>query len=282
MYIAHKKDDGKVQTIMEHITNTARLAGQFAKPFGSEQCAYLCGMLHDIGKYSAKFQRRILEGGNSVDHSTAGAVEIDKRMQTIGFLLAYCIAGHHTGLPDGGSLADTGDAPTLHGRLKKRIESYEQFETEVNMAAFSTEPALEIRPLERAGFSVSFYIRMLFSCLVDGDYLDTEGFMSDGINRNIGEDFDTLNCKLDEYIKPFENPTNAINKKRTEILDSCIQKSVWDKGLYTLTVPTGGGKTIASLAFAIKHAILHKMNRIIYVIPYNSIIEQNAAVLRKY
>ena len=278
IYAAHVRDDGTIQSIMEHSVGTALLAKKFGSVFSGEDHAYLCGMLHDIGKYSEKFQKRILEGGHIVDHSTAGAIEINKLIPTIGFLLAYCIAGHHTGLPDGGSKADTSDESTLSGRLKKKLENYYEYTAYMNPELLLNEKLLPIKPIGGIGFSVSFYIRMLFSCLVDADFLDTEYFMDNGSKRTTCESIKILYNKLDKYIKKFENPVKEINKKRTEILHCCIDKSVWDKGIYTLTVPTGGGKTISSLAFALKHAKLHKMDRIIYVIPYNSIIEQNAMI----
>ncbi len=281
IFAAHIKDDGTIQYVKRHLEETAELAKRFGGCFNSGDYAFICGFLHDIGKYSDKFQKRIFEGGNRADHSTAGAVEINSNLQTIGFMLAYCIAGHHTGLPDGGSLIDTADEPTLNGRLKRKIEPYFHFTEEIDFEAFMPNRALPIRPMERYGFSVAFYIRMLFSCLVDGDYLDTERFMSDAFDRDTGESLDVLCTKFDEYINAFRTPAIEINKKRTEILHNCIEKSIWDRGLYTLTVPTGGGKTISSLAFALNHAKKHNMNRIIYVIPYNTIIEQNAAVFKE-
>lgn len=281
VYAAHIREDNQIQSIKEHLEGTAKLAKKFGSSFNSGDYAYLCGILHDIGKYSEKFQKRIFEGGNLVDHSTAGAIEINKRLKTIGFLLAYCIAGHHTGLPDGGGYADTLDEPTLNGRLRKSIEPYIKFEEEIDVEKLINNQPFPIRPLGKMGFSISFYVRMLFSCLVDGDFLDTENFMSQDVNRIENISIDKLNTMFDEYIKTFKKPKEEINKKRTEILNNCIEKSSQDKGLYTLTVPTGGGKTIASMAFALKHAKKHKLDRIIYVIPYNSIIEQNAAVFKE-
>jgi len=281
IFAAHIKEDGAIQPIKEHLLGTAELAKRFGNSFGSDDYAYLCGILHDIGKYSDKFQKRIFECGSRVDHSSAGAIEINNKLQTIGLILAYCIAGHHTGLPDGGSPVDTPDEPTIYGRLKRRAEPYSKYAEDINLNALLPRQGIPIRPLARKGFSLSFYIRMLFSCLVDGDYLDTERFMSGVVDRGKGERIDVLCDKLDEYLKDFENPESEINKKRIEILNNCIGKSVWNRGLYTLTVPTGGGKTISSLAFALKHAKKHNMARVIYVIPYNSIIEQNAAIFKK-
>lgn len=281
IFAAHIKDDGTIQSVKKHLEGTAELAEGFGNSFDSGDYARICGFLHDIGKYSKKFQKRILEGGNRVDHSTAGAMEVNNRLKAIGFLLAYCIAGHHTGLPDGGSPIDTADESTLFGRLKRKLEPCSKFIEEINIETLLPKRALPICPLKGNGFSVSFYIRMLFSCLVDGDYLDTEKFMSGASDRRLSESIDVLCTKFDEHIKKFRNPTEEINKKRTEILSNCIEKSLLGKGLYTLTVPTGGGKTLSSLAFALKHAKEHNMDRVIFVIPYNSIIEQNASVFKE-
>ena len=131
------------------------------------------------------------------------------------------------------------------------------------------------------GLTDSFLIRMLFSCLVDADYLDTERFMANGaVERSLGDSIPVLLDMLNRYIKPWWEPANDLNRKRCEILRSCISGGKQEKGLYTLTVSTGGGKTIASMAFALNHAAEHGMDRVIYVIPYTSIIEQTAAVFR--
>ncbi len=278
-----RESDRAVQSIRDHLKSAAKLAEHFGNKFNSGDFAYICALMHDIGKYSEKFQQRIYEGGNRVDHSTAGAVEISKKLDKIGFLLAYCIAGHHGGLPDGGSRIDTADEPTLYGRLKKKIEPYERYLDEIQPENYLPKRAVPIKPSKAPGFSLAFYIRMLFSCVVDSDFLDTEQFMNKGAvkpDRKIGTSIDSLNAKLDRYLESFKNPSGEINKKRNEILECCIKKSSCNKGIYTLTVPTGGGKTISSLAFALKHAAKHRMDRVIYVIPYNSIIEQNAQVFK--
>jgi CRISPR-associated endonuclease/helicase Cas3 len=280
IFAAHLRENGMIQSVKKHLEGAATLAKKFGSSFGSGDYAYLCGMLHDIGKYSDKFQKRIYEGGKIVDHSTAGAKTAVNQYGTVGRLLAYCIAGHHAGLPDGGGPVDTSDEATLCGRLKKEVEPFEKFKEEIDLNLPTKIPPLPIRPLKK-GFSTSFYVRMLFSCLVDADFLDTEIFMStSGIKRDVGESIEALNVKLDAHLEEFKNPLNDINRKRSEILNCCIEKSSWKKWLYALTVPTGGGKTLSSLAFALKHAKKHKMDRVIYVIPYTSIIEQNADVFK--
>lgn len=285
MYIAHtRENDSKTQSIKEHLENTASKAKDFANSFNNGDYAYICGMLHDIGKYSTEFQNKINNNSNRrVDHSTAGAIEINKTIDLFGKWLAYCIAGHHGGLPDGGNKSDTAIEVTLNGRLKrvKQLPNYLYFEKEINIADFLPKEIPNIKPLNKGGFSVSFYIRMIYSCLVDSDYLDTEVFMSvGGVDRSVNYDFKLFNNKLNSYISKFSNRERQINQKRAEILDDCISKSKHEKGLYTLTVPTGGGKTISSLAFSINHVLEHHMDRIIYVIPYTSIIEQTAKIFK--
>lgn len=285
MYIAHKREnDFKTQSIKEHLESTANKAKDFGDSFDNGDYAYMCGMLHDIGKYSANFQNKIKNNTNSrVDHSTAGAIEINKNIDLFGKLLAYCIAGHHGGLPDGGNKSDTASEVTLNGRLKrvKQIPDYSYFEKEINIADFLPGNFPKIKPLNKGGFSLSFYIRMIYSCLVDADFLDTEEFMSiDKVDRSINYDYKLFNKKLNDYIARFKNKEREINRKRTEILNDCIEISKREKGLYTLTVPTGGGKTISSLAFAINHVLEHEMDRIIYVIPYTSIIEQTGKIFK--
>ena len=122
---------------------------------------------------------------------------------------------------------------------------------------------------------------MLYSCLVDADFLDTERFMDGERGRGGYDDLPTLLRRLKEYIAPWQEPKTALNKLRCKILNSCLDAGSKPKGIYTLTVPTGGGKTVASLAFALRHAVAHGMKRVIYVVPYTSIIEQNAEVFRE-
>ncbi|HZJ76629.1 MAG TPA: CRISPR-associated helicase Cas3' [Oscillospiraceae bacterium] len=285
MYIAHTREiDLRVQGIKEHLENTADRAKQFGDSFDNGEYAYACGLMHDIGKYSNEFQHKIKNNSNSrVDHSTAGAIEANKRVNLFGKLMAYCIAGHHGGLPDGGNKSDTAIETTLNGRLKraKQIPDYSCFEREIDISNCLSIKIPNIKPLNKGGYSLSFFIRMIYSCLVDADFLDTEAFMNNNkVDRSVEYDYKLFCKKLNNHIEGFDNKELEINKKRTEILNDCIEKSKCEKGLYTLTVPTGGGKTISSLAFAINHVIKHKMDRIIYVIPYTSIIEQNAKVFK--
>ena len=250
MYVGHTSQDGRRQPLAEHLDNVARLCAGFAKPWGGEDVARIIGLCHDIGKYSQAAQRRLLENGHKVDHSTAGGLEA---AELCGLPGAYCVFGHHGGLPDGGSPADTDAEPTMLGRCKrqvgKNIHDYAAFRSEITLNP-PAEPAFD--PLGDVGFSVSMLIRMLFSCLVDADFLDTEHFMAEGkVQRGGYDSIPVLHQKLMSYLQRFAHPTSDINRKRSEILENCIAKGKDQKGLYSLTVPTGGGKTLSSLAFAL-------------------------------
>ncbi len=278
-YIAHKDGD-REQSVKEHLEGTAEKAGEFAEKFGKREWGYCCGMLHDIGKYSEEFQRKIQENTNErVDHATAGA-QVCKELGGYYSVLSYCIAGHHAGLPDYGN---TAISSSLCGRMKKKICDYQTYKDEIRIPELNTEPIVFDKD-RNMDFALGTFIRMLYSCLVDADFLDTESFMKNGdTGRNSGESMEILRNSLKEHIsKWLENTdTDTINGRRTEILNNCIKEGSQKEGIFRLTVPTGGGKTIASLAFALEHAVKNHKDRIIYVIPYTSIIEQNAQVFRE-
>ena len=282
-YIAHRSEDGKrSQSIKEHLEGTARLAGQFAQTFGKRDWGYCCGMLHDIGKYSLAFQEKIRnDSGRKVDHATAGA-QLCFSKGGLYEAMSYCIAGHHAGLADYGSSADAGSSPSLMGRMRKRLEPYEAYREEIEIPPLFSDP---FDPSTGPDFDFSFsaFIRMLYSCLVDADFLDTEAFMKGGeTQRDPGESPEQLLKKLEAHIQGWLKTEDAdtINGRRTEILKHCLECGAMERGLFRLTVPTGGGKTVASMAFALRHAAANRMDRVIYVIPYTSIIEQNAQVFR--
>lgn len=276
-YLAHiSSDKMRKQTIVAHCHGTAHLAGDFASSFSCKEWGYGCGLVHDIGKYSDKFQKR-LHGGSITDHATAGAQELYKRKN---IYAAYCISGHHSGLLNGGTRADCAGEATFMGRMKKGLEDYHAYKKEIEIPDFPVPP---LQPLGEFGFTASFFIRMLFSCLVDADYLDTEGFMAENpVPRGAYDTMSSLFQRVQDYITPWLTNTdrNTVNGRRTEILKACLEKGKEPSGLFQLTVPTGGGKTVSSLVFALHHAIRHDKQHVIYVIPYTSIIEQNAAIFK--
>lgn len=281
-YIAHLNKE-RTQTLKDHLCGTAELAGYFAGRFGKADWGYTCGMLHDIGKYSLAFQDKIKNNSNrQVDHSTAGAKACFEKGGMYSFM-SYCIAGHHSGLPDYGSSSDPGNAPTLQGRKKKHIEDCGAYKSEIHIPEIKTLP-FDPQNSPDPDFSLSVFIRMLYSCLVDADFLDTEYFMKEGqTQREAGEEPSVLLEKLKKHVAGWllNEDTETVNGRRTEILRHCFECGHKERGIFQLTVPTGGGKTIASLAFALQHAVENQMDRVIYVIPYTSIIEQNAEVFRE-
>lgn len=275
-YYAHLSEDGRKQTVLAHLLCTALLCAQFAAKFGEKALGYWAGLLHDIGKFAKAFQKRLFDSGKKVDHSTAGAWESKAYLP-----ISLCIMGHHSGLPDLGGRTDKGK-PTYFGRMNKaksgRLEPYDAWKQEVELPE-----APKVEP--KTALELDFLTRMLYSCLTDADFLDTEAFMSNGqVERGGGEAISVLADKLDRYTEGWFPPSNELNTQRCAILRRCMEQGQ-DKqqmpGLYTLTVPTGGGKTVASLAFALHHAKTHGLERVIYVIPYTSIIEQTADQFRK-
>lgn len=278
-YIAHKEGE-REQSVKEHLEGTANLAGKFADKFEKKEWGYCCGILHDIGKYSKEFQRKIKEDTcEKVDHSTAGAV-LCKELGGYYPILSYCIAGHHAGLPDYGNSAMSA---SLCGRYKKKICDYQAYKEEIRIPELCTDPINFIEE-KNMDFALSVFIRMLYSCLVDADFLDTEFFMKNGNTaRTQGESMNVLLKKVEDHVSSWLDncEIDTINGRRTEILKNCINKGTKEKGIFKLTVPTGGGKTIASLAFALRHAVENHLDRVIYVIPYTSIIEQNAQIFRE-
>ncbi|MCD8366761.1 MAG: CRISPR-associated helicase Cas3' [Clostridiales bacterium] len=276
-YIAHRAEDGRTQSVKAHLEGTAALSEAFASAFGAAEWGRWAGLAHDIGKYSNAFQRRINDPDHAprTDHSTAGAQEALRRGLAPA---AYAIAGHHAGLPDGGTRLDTADYPTMIGRSRKQVPDYSAWRREVTLPQVSLLPYLG-----RDGFTDSFFTRMLYSCLVDADFLDTETFMQGpqprGDYASLPVLLDRLSAKTDRWLNGA--PGSALNRCRNDILRACMDHGAqWPRCLYTLTVPTGGGKTTASLAFALRHAVAHGMKRIIYVIPYTSIIDQTVDVFR--
>ena len=276
VYHAHIAEDNRKQTVSEHLIGTADLCTVFATAFGAEEQGRLAGLAHDLGKYSAAFQRRLEGSTEQVDHATAGAAECCKLNQGSA---AFAVAGHHGGLPDGGGQGDGPDEPTFCGRMKKaafgKLEPYEVWREEIKLPP-APQPAFSSQPEEM------FFTRMLYSCLVDADFLDTETFMSGREQeRGGGDSIEVLEDKLRSYVSNWFPPKTELNQERCVMLKCCMEQGEnRSPGLFTLTIPTGGGKTVASLAFALRHARTHGLRRIIYVIPYTSIIEQNAQVFR--
>lgn len=290
IYVAHISEDKRIHHLDSHLKRTADLTSQFAAEFDSSEWGYLCGLWHDLGKYSEPFQTMIKAAHGMIDdsthlaykvnHSTAGALRAIETFGPLGRIFSYPIAGHHAGLADW--QADETGNTALSIRLKenKLLEI-------VKKENISAEILEQILPKDKPpqGADPAFWIRMLFSCLVDADFLDTESFFEPDkttlrVNYPTPED---LLQHFNDFMekKTSEAKSTHVNRLRAGILERCIERAKDNPGIFTLTVPTGGGKTLSSMAFALHHAIAQKKRRIIYVIPYISIIEQTADQFRK-
>lgn len=283
-YYAHSLEGEppeKWQELEEHLKNVAEMAAKFAGVFGAEAWGRCGGYSHDAGKASGAFQRRLEGKPERVDHSTFGARVVKDKGQ-LSLLLSYVIAGHHGGLPDGGEQESQLHYRLQHGKVPEDVVLLPDVECKYDLAL----PFKLSR--DRAGFSLAFFTRMIFSCLVDADFLDTEKFCDPQkayyrpeiretvINPDLLE---KMNAYLDSLVR--EATPTPVNILRQNVLQQCRQKAKLSQQIFSLSVPTGGGKTLSSMAFALGHAVEHGMRRVIYAIPFTSIIEQNARVFQE-
>lgn len=308
LFIAHIKPNNngwdKPQKLEDHLYGVSYLASSFAKDDDMKEWLKVIGCLHDFGKYSSEFQVYIRDNAKftenldlfiihtkgkipkKVDHSTAGAIHAIKILPPngIGILAAYIIAGHHSGLQDWDNLEG-------NSRLKLRLEHGEDkykkaIEQNVSSCILQIQSNLFFPKYIREGINVlALWVRIAFSCLVDADFLDTEAYMDPEKfkNRQKNISLEQLWTEYDKYMKSLSNNVSAslVQIKRSEILQLALNAAEQEPGVFSFTVPTGGGKTLATLGFALKHAIKYHKKRVIYAIPYTSIIEQTADVFRK-
>ncbi|ABB31304.1 metal dependent phosphohydrolase [Geobacter metallireducens RCH3] len=279
--VAHLAEDGRVHGLEEHLCGTAYFAAAFAGEFGCAGWGRLAGIWHDLGKYSHEFQRYILDDGPRTDHSSAGALYAVQRLGKLGRVIAYLVAGHHAGLLDW--------ADNTGSNLERRLTSTDLL-ARVVLSELPPNLLEQQIPAERpkppaTDLTASLWLRMLFSCLVDADFLDTEAFFNPAPvgQRSRFPTIEELLPLFDAYMADkqataFDTP---VNRLRAEILRQSVGKAFHSPGFFSLTVPTGGGKTLSSMAFALNHARAHGKRRIIYVIPYTSIIEQTADQFRE-
>jgi CRISPR-associated endonuclease/helicase Cas3 len=301
-YIAHvkKNSDGKwadPHYLVNHLIDTAEKAGKYASEFGNRDWGELAGYWHDLGKFLPAWQKylcrksgydpeaHIEESNNRPNHSTAGAVlainKLEKNYLKAARILAYVIGGHHAGLPNWHAHLDNrlfDEDGNLNTEDIEIIENLSEAERFFEKQIPKTTPSVFIKNKEDCLEHLHLWVRILFSCLVDADFLDTEKFMDEkerGGYCNLSE----LKEKFDKYMTE-KKLNNKLNVKRNEILEQCRTKSKLQPGFFSLTVPTGGGKTLSSMSFALNHALQYHKKRIIMAIPYTSIIEQTAKVYK--
>lgn len=317
-YIAHiRQSDGKIQTVEEHLREVKELCERHGAKIGAARLAGLAGLLHDMGKYTAEFKNYIQEAvanpeapprKGSVDHSTAGGRLVYERYHRTASTaidkfaaewIANCVISHHQGLRD--FVEPNASSPFLERVEKKILNEYEQakqrfFEAvpaeEIDAYFESAKKELaeylsKIEEHKLPAIAASLLLKYIFSCLIDADRTNTRRFEENEEPENsldrqafFARSYDSLLSKLQELEKGSDS-NHPINRLRREMSQRCDEFAERASGIYTLSIPTGGGKTLASLRYALKHALIHGKDRIIYVVPYTTIIEQNAAEVRE-
>lgn len=300
-FIAHVRKNAEdqwatPQSLEDHLSGTARLASVFASKFLSSDWGKAAGIAHDIGKGRPEWQKYLrlksgffdeeahMEGKpGKKPHAIYGALLAERHFgPAIGRVLSYCIAGHHAGLPDWDGAESTGKSALEYQltTVKDLATIEQQFADNLNRIKAPVLP----RKFS-SGLDLSLWIRMLYSCLVDADFLDTESYMNAEKANTRGNYLciPALQVKLNSYYQELidHSTDTPINRIRRDVYNKCLKAAQELPGFFSLSVPTGGGKTLSSLAFALEHGKIHNLDRIIYVIPYTSIIEQNADVFRK-
>lgn len=290
-HTGRNEDKSDWQGLSDHLTAVAERAALMAKSFGLEGAAFIAGLFHDLGKYNPAFQLRLEGRDIRVDHSTAGAQILlgmaQPKDKLLAELIAYAILGHHAGLPDRTNETDA----CFNHRMERSapIDEAWRDELQVDLSGLIPHALMSRAPFrkETQNFAVSFMGRMIFSCLVDADFKNTEAYYASigqaGADRDwtpVGELIDHFIARFDAHMAAFQALDGDLNRLRSEVLSHVRARAAEAPGLFTLTVPTGGGKTLASLGFALDHAKRHGHSRIIYAIPFTSIIDQTAAIFR--
>lgn len=286
-------DKSDWQTLPEHLNGVGQAAAARASFFGAHVLAQASGQLHDLGKYTHRFQERLLGEVPKVDHATWGAwtaLQHYSGAQTgLAHLIAYGIAGHHAGLANGLDNQPGLTRSPLQVRLSADYRSTlppleQQWQQEISLPPKLCLPEGFTRNPTRGAFQLAMLARMVFSCLVDADFVDTDNYYRQLEGKpsrleNAGPTLEALREKLNQRLSGFK-ANSEVNRIRADVLSHVRAQADLALGLFSLTVPTGGGKTLASLAFALDHAITHGLRRVIYVIPFTSIVEQTAQVFR--
>lgn len=317
MYIAHvRKSDGEKQLLKAHLVECAQLSANWGGKIGLRKTSYLAGLLHDLGKYSNEFQTYLKKAvadpksvkRGSVDHSTAGGKLLfdvchknsrDPFSYILAELVGNAIISHHSsrGLqdfftPEGEASSDylrrvseieVVDYELIKTRFFKEVVSEEQFGSLLIESTAELKGFYQKNGKSRVKQNDTFFLlKFIYSCLLDADRTNTMLF-EEHYSVKKYETVELLHSysqRLEAFISTFTEDT-PINQLRSQMSEQCKAFAERKTGIYTLSIPTGGGKTLASLRFALNHAIKHGKERIIYVVPFTTIIEQNAATVRK-
>ncbi|MBU4134685.1 CRISPR-associated endonuclease Cas3'', partial [bacterium] len=266
------------QKLKQHLKNVADKASSFAGTFKAENWAYLAGILHDLGKYQEDFQKYLIEGGRrgSAPHAVWGAAYARRLSMPE---IAFVIDGHHKGLPNKADLSDTTEK-FKRNDVKNFQSVIDSFLKDVNY----TEKDLKcsLHPFDNS-LQREFFIRYIFSALIDADWLDTEAHF----DPDKSQDRISLNLPIEEMIEKLAKELSnkpkdgAINLLRNQARKSALQKADSACGFYSLNLPTGLGKTLISIVWALHHAKANRLKRIFVVLPYVNIIDQTVEELKK-
>ena len=318
MYIAHfRSSDGEIQEVCCHLLETKALAEEAGSKIGLVHLAGLTALLHDFGKLSQDFQNYIQEAYNnpthppkrgSVDHSTAGAHFLWQRFANDGISKAMLepvcnsIYTHHNQLLD---FIDREGYSPFYQRMQKEVQYLDELEQIFYQEVMSEKELIQYFQLAKEEFirylkritivakepksakriAMTMLNKLLYSILIDSDRLNARHFDENIQNPtliNSHHIFNTALQNLESFLEEKQKTSlpNNITKLRQEMSNQCFEKSKLPTGIYTLSIPTGGGKTFASLRFALNHAQQYNKQRIIYIIPFTTVIEQNAKEVR--
>jgi CRISPR-associated endonuclease/helicase Cas3 len=296
-WIAHtpSKQNPYFHSLKKHILRVSEMARDFAVPLGASEIAYFLGLLHDLGKFRYEFQEYLHEcyqaekkhqtppPPGSAPHKQAGALAVETLAPDgWGRFLSLPLFGHHGGMLSPSETARKVAEKTTDAEVEELLERA----VTVDARLQSIPP--DIAPLQAFAedpFALEMYVRLIYSCLVDADALDTEAHNDPEAAQRRAETSSSSLRNLYELLQTrqqgdFAGKTGAVNEVRREVYAACLQAAQLPPGVFELTVPTGGGKTRSSLAFALAHAVEHGLRRVIYAIPYTSIVDQTTAVFR--
>lgn len=291
-------ETGKVlglrQPLEEHLRHVSQGCAADCGRWGSKEAGRILGLLHDLGKMSQDFQRRLMGERLQTDHATAGMLacgQLDEPQKDNLYykLMAYAIAGHHSGLLDYGDALDLGASMARRAfdqqgqavQVQKWLEEMGEEKLRLQEKLPAWQP---MKSVDDLAVAMEFYTRFLFSTLVDNDRFDAQCFSWPQLSksRHGGSSLDTMREQLEEHMQQLtaQKEGTPLGKIRQGIVEDCRQKAALEPGFFSLDVPTGGGKTLASLTFALEHAHGRDFDRVIYALPFTAIIEQNAEVYR--
>ncbi|AKG04812.1 CRISPR-associated helicase/endonuclease Cas3 [Salimicrobium jeotgali] len=311
-FIAHvREEDGREQMLRDHLVEVKELGEKFGEPLHLSYTIGLAGLLHDIGKYTVEFQTYLNEAVNNPDcppkkgsvvHSRAGGKLLYDLLHNgkpgslakglVAEIVGNAIISHHAYINDFIRPSDL-DTPYRNSVVEKEVNEYhdlkqrffrdvmkeEELTEYIKKAIIEIDEIINDTPQEEVYSTMSYVTKMVYSSLIDADRTNTRDF-EQNLKKTAPPSMNVYYNRLTTHLQQFENPHNPINKLRNEMSEICDEFAEKPSGIYTLSIPTGGGKTLASLRYALKHASLYSKERIFFIVPFTTIIEQNAEEVR--